>query len=247
MQFFPIKTRAFLPPKDDIYQLIDESIENLQDGDVLVITSKILGIHQGRTVKIKEDTTEEKDKLIYKEADKYIPRNEVPGEYAVLTIKDNTLVASSGIDKSNANGYYVLWPENTNELCKEIVKYLKDKFKIKNLAVISVDSHFIPLRYGATGISTGFWGLEPVIDKRGTKDIFGRELKFTRTNVIDSLAAIAVLLIGEGAESTPMLIIRGAEMVTFSERDTYRDLIIPEGEDMYTPILEKFNDSRPKN
>lgn len=239
MEFIKVKTRKFLTPKDNIYELIDGHLPPLKEGDVLCITSKILGIHQGRTVLIDESNPKQRDQLAKQEAEWYIDRKHVPHGF-LLTIKDYTLIASAGIDKSNSNGYLVLWPKNVNKLLKEIVAYLKKKYKIKKLAAISTDSHVMPLRAGVIGISTGFYGMEPIRDMRGTPDIFGRKLKVTRINIVDALATMGVLMMGEGKEQTPMVIIRNADMVNFTDKSTYRKLAIHPEIDIYKPILKTF-------
>ena len=241
MEFIKIITRAMLPPKDDIYKVIDESVKDVRDSDVLLITSKVLGIHQGRCVKISDSV--DKDKLIVEEADKTITSylKEAPKGYMILTLKDNTLIPSSGIDESNANGYYVLWPREINKQAKEICEYLKKKFSIKKLAVIVTDSHTIPLRRGVMGISIGFYGLNPLKDYRGKPDIFGRPLKFTTSNIVDTLAAMGVLLMGEANEQVPMLIVRGVDFVEFTEKEN-PEFLIPMEEDLYAPLLKVFSD-----
>lgn len=244
MRFIPIKTRPILPPKDDIYPVLDKYLPRLRERDILVITSKVLGIHQGRCVKIKEDTREERDRLVMREAQWHISRKEVPGEYAFLTIKDNTMISSAGIDKSNGRGYYILWPKNTKKLTIEIRKYLKRKFKIKKLGLLVVDSHLIPLRAGLVGVSTAFYGFKPLIDYRGRPDIFGRKLKVSRVNIPDALAAASGILLGQGNEQTPMLIIRGVKFVKFTDRDTTRDLIYPRNRDIYWPLLKAYKKTK---
>lgn len=242
MQFIIVKTRAFLPPRDNIYNLLDNHLPKLSEGDIVVITSKVLAIHQGRCVKIDESI--KKDELIKQEADAYISRRQVPGGKVVLTIKHHTLIPSSGIDESNANGYYILWPKNINSLLKKIHKYLTRRRKIKKLGIITTDSHTIPLRYGVVGISIGFYGFEPLLDYRGKKDIFGRKLMMTQSNIADALAAISVLLMGEGKEKQPIVVIRGADFITFTKRDTWRKIIVPKEIDIYEPLLKVFKQKR---
>jgi F420-0:gamma-glutamyl ligase len=237
MKFIPVKTRPILPPKDNFYTILDSYLPTLKEKDVLFVTSKILAIHQGRCVKIAPDV--DKDKIIIREAERYIPRTENPGGW-LLTIKEHTLIPASGIDESNGNGYYVLWPKNSVDLAKQLCRYLKKKFKLKELAVIVTDSHTTPLRFGVTGISIGFYGLEPAYDYRGKLDIFGRKLKFTKTNIVDATSAMAVLLMGEGDEQTPMVIMRGAKFVKFVNRKTYRKLVMPPEEDIYSPLYKAF-------
>ena len=243
MEFIKVRTRKFLAPKDNFYELLEAHLPPLKNGDVLLITSKVLAIHQGRCVLIDPKNKNQKDILAKQEAGRYITRDKVPHRH-MLTIKDYTLIASAGIDKSNGNGYFVLWPKNTNALLKEIVVYLKKKYKLRDLAAIATDSHLMPLRAGVIGISTGFYGMEPIYDYRGKPDAFGRKLHFTRTNIVDALAAIGVLLMGEGKEQTPMLIIRGADMVKFTPKNAYRKLIITPEQDIYRPLLKAFKKKR---
>lgn len=240
MQFVPIKTRKFLPPQDDIYDLLNFHLPKIREGDILVITSKVLGIHQGRCVKIEKDTFAERNQLIMREADWYIPPSKRKNMRWHLTIKDLTLIADAGIDRSNGRGYYILWPKDTTKLLKEIRNYLRKKYKIKKLGLITIDSHLVPLRAGTMGISTGFYGFEPLRDYRGTPDIFGRKLKYTRANIVDPLAAISALIIGEGNEQTPMLLIRGVKFIKFTDKNTTAKLVYPPHMDIYKPLLKVY-------
>lgn len=238
MEIIAVKTRIVKPPKDDIYNVIDEFCPTLKEKDIFLITSKILAIHQGRCIKI--SSIKNKDDLIKKEADVFIPRKESPKKYVVLTIKNNTLISSAGIDKSNSNGYYALWPKNPEKEAKKICEYLKNKFSLKKLAVIITDSHSIPMRYGCMGISIGFYGLNPLKNYIGKEDIFGYMMKVSRSNIIDGLAVMGVLLMGEGSEQKPIAIIRGANFVEFTNKETYKDLLIPIKNDMFYPLLKNF-------
>jgi F420-0:gamma-glutamyl ligase len=236
-----IKTRVLKPPQDNLYEALDSSLTDLQEGDVLCITSKVLSIHQGRCVKIEPSLN--KDDLVRQEAEQYLPgtanKAGVP-----LTLKEHTLIPSAGIDESNAAGYYILWPINSTAAAREICQHLKQKNNLAKLAVIITDSHTIPLRWGVVGISIGFWGLNPLHDYRGQPDIFGRKLTMTQTNVVDALAATAVLIMGEGSEQTPLVIIRGADFVQFTERNMKSEFIIPPELDLYAPLLKVFYDYR---
>jgi F420-0:gamma-glutamyl ligase len=239
IECIPIKTRTLYPPQDNIYSVIDESLLTLQENDVLIVTSKIVAIHQGRCIPINE--VPNKDDLIKQEAEYFIPRSEVPFAAATLTIKENTLIPSAGIDESNANGYYILWPTKSSTFAKELCLYLKKKYTLKNLAVIITDSHTVPLRWGVLGCAIGFYGLEPLYDYRGKTDIFGRELKMTQQNIVDALAVISVVAMGEGNEQTPIAIVRGAQFVQFTNQETYPQFIIPKEEDIYKPLLDRFH------
>ena len=237
MKFIPVKTRKILPPKDDLYAVLDASLPKLREGDVVFITSKVLAIHQGRCTKIGKGVN--KKNLIKSEADAFIEDKNSYWDF-ILTIKDSTLIPSAGIDESNGNGYYILWPKNTNKLLKEIRDYLKKKFKIKKLALVATDSHAVPLRWGVSGISTGFYGMEPLWDRRGASDVFGRKLEYTKVNVPDALAATAVLLMGEAGERTPVVILRGAQRIQFTNKSTWHKITIRPEKDIYAPLLRKL-------
>lgn len=235
MKIIPIKTRIVKLPKDNIFDIFD----NLEicDGDILAITSKIISIHQGRCIPI--DSVKSKDDLIIKEADYFIPRKDVPGNAAVLTIKNSNLIASAGIDENKSAGYYILLPDKPEKIAKEICLYLKKKFSLKKLAVIITDSHTIPLRFGVIGFSIGFFGLDPFIkyfDKNG------EEIIASRVNAVDSLAAAAVLEMGEQSEQTPLAIIRDAHNIKFTNEETFQQTVMAFEKDIYYPVLKNFKE-----
>ena len=240
LEIIPIKTKKFLPPKDGLYAGLKQHLPKLKSGDVLVIASKVLAIHQWRCVKKSDVLENQKSEIIKHESDYSLPKHKVGTSDIILTIKDNVLIPSAGIDESNANGYYILWPKNTNRLLKQIWTFLKKRDGIKNLAVIAADSHTTPLRWGTSGIAIGFFGLQPLRDYRGKKDIFGRKLKYTQSNVVDTLANLGVQVMGEGQEQTPLVIIRGAKFVKFTDKDSYKKFIIAPKKDLYYPLLKIF-------
>ena len=169
--FIPVRTRLVRPPRDDISDILD-SLPELREKDIVFITSKILGIHQGRCVPC--DGVDKTD-LIKREADRYLSYTHRGGFNVNLTVTDNVLIPAAGIDASNAGGYYVMWPKNVDALCADIRKRLCAKHGLRDLGVVSTDSHTTPLRYGVTGISTGLAGVEPLKDLRGRADLFGHK------------------------------------------------------------------------
>jgi dihydrofolate synthase / folylpolyglutamate synthase len=237
MQFIPVHTRIFSPPQDDIYKLFKESLPLLQEGDIVFVTSKIVSIHQGRC--LKQELGVNKDDLIRQEAERYLPGS-VNSAGVPLTIKEHTLIPAAGIDESNANGYYILWPKEVNRMAEEFCRWLKNEYSLKNLAVIITDSHTIPLRWGVMGISIGFYGLKPLKDYRGVLDIFGRQLKITQVNIVDAIAAMATLLMGEGAEQIPIVILRDTDFIEFTDKPTHKEFVIPADMDLYAPLLKIF-------
>lgn len=238
MKVKAIKTRKFLPPKDDLWKLL-KKIKLLKENSVVVITSKVVAIGEGRCVPLKKAT---KDELAIKEADQYLPREKSPNGVILHTIKNNMLVASSGIDESNGADYFILWPKDPKKSAKKIREFLRKKFKIKNLGVIITDSRLVPLRRGVVGISIGYFGFKPLRDYRGKKDLFGRKFEMETSNLPDSLATAAVLEMGEGSESTPIAIITEINGIEFIQKE-YKPKSFDESfeisskEDMFYPFL----------
>ncbi len=95
----------------------------------------------------------------------------------------------------------------------------------------------MPLRAGVVDIALGDAGFKGLRDYRGTKDVFGRKLKFTQTDIADSLATAAVLTMGEGKEQRPLCIIEGAP-VEFCEKVNRNELKIALKDDMYRPLFK---------
>lgn len=233
-----IKTRKFLPPQDNLWDLLSV-IKELEENSVVAVTSKVVAISEGRCVLFFKTT---KDELAVKEADKYIPREMSPGGWILHTIKNNMLIASGGVDESNGSGYYILWPKNPQQSVKKIWLFLRKKFKVQNLGVIITDSRLVPLRRGVVGIAIAYYGFKPLKDYRGKKDIFGRVFKMETSNLPDSLATAAVVVMGEGAETQPIAIIKNCPGVEFIQHEfkpkTLDDSFeIPEKEDMFYPFL----------
>lgn len=215
-------------------QLLDEYIPKLKNKDILVITSKIVAIGQGRTVKITKST--DRIALIKQEADYFCP-----GQPSAMTVKDHTLTPFSGIDRSNANGYYVLWPKKPHQEAKKIWQYLTKKFKLKKLGVIISDSYCLPFRWGHLGIAIGFFGINPLYSYAGKKDIFGRKLVRHNQNFVDALAGLAVIHMGEGDEQTPLCLVRGFSKINFNQKDYSHSFYIDPQDDLYTPLLKNLN------
>lgn len=231
-----------MPPKDSLLPFLRESLRRtkLKEKSIVVIASKIVAIGQGRCAKL--DDVKEKDDLIKKEADWYLERDSVPGRLIMLTIKNNLLIATAGIDESNGNGYFILWPEKPFEAAKEIQRFLKKEYSLKKVGVIIADSHSIPCRRGIIGACLSYFGFFPLKDYRGKKDIFGREMKFSQANIADSLAAAAVIAMGEGKEQTPLAVIEGMDFVSFKPGNPLKSepLAIAPKEDLYFPFIHNI-------
>lgn len=222
-----ITTRVFREG-EPLVPFILEHVRRLPDGAVLVVTSKIVALAEGRTAPLAE-----KRRLIREEAELV-----VPAKYATLTVKDGMVMASAGIDESNADGKLVLLPRDSYVAARRIRAALKKRFRLKRLGVLVTDSRLMPLRAGVTGVAMGYAGFKGIRDYRGTPDIFGRILHHSRTDVADSLATAAVLEMGEGAERRPLCLITGAT-VEFTERVSRKELAIDVRDDLYGPLYAR--------
>ncbi|MFZ2587140.1 MAG: coenzyme F420-0:L-glutamate ligase [Alphaproteobacteria bacterium] len=158
----------------------------------------------------------------------------------MLTIIHNALIASAGIDQSNSAGYLTLLPKDPTASAKKIWSWLKDEYGLQNIAVIVTDSHCTPLRWGTSGIAIGAYGINPLRDYRGTKDLFGYVMKVSQSNMLDPLASAAVNLMGEGNEQTPVVIVRNWPGVVFREDDIWKDFVIEPKADVFWPLLQVF-------
>lgn len=236
----PIKTRPLVPPEDDLFGVMRDTLPPLSENTVLAVTSKVVSIWQGRCVP--KAAYPDKDDLIKKEADRFLSRDFVPNRWVMHTLKYNLFIPSAGIDESNANGYYILWPRDPMGTAKQIWDWAREAYGVKDLGVIITDSHTIPMRRGTLGISLAHHGFVPIRDYRGEKDIFGREFIIQVADIADGLAAAAVLAMGEGRETTPLVVITDAPFVDFTERayaptKPFSSFEIEKEEDMYYPLF----------
>lgn len=237
MKVTPIKTKK-VEVGDKLFDILDKSLPKLHEKDVVVITSKIIAITQGRV--IKNDGKLTKHDVMLKEADYYLPEEYV--NYGIyMTIKNNFIVASAGVDESNGHGYFILWPEKFTQTTNEIWKYLRKKHKIKHLGIVMSDSKIIPMRKGTSGVGLAWCGFKPLRDYIGKPDIFGHDLRVTKASLIDGIAASAVLNMGEGKEQTPLAIVSEISNIEFVNRTPSKkeldEMSISKDEDVYGKIL----------
>jgi putative folate metabolism gamma-glutamate ligase len=213
MRVTAVKTRIVEAGSIDITELLVESLKGVPERSVIAITSKVVSLCEGNALPVSDYN---KDDLIEKEADLFIPRSD--SKYSVyLTIKNNMLVPTAGIDESNTNGYYVLWPKDPQESANRCWEFVRKHFGIKHVGIIITDSTSNPMRLGVTGRSIASCGFSPVTFKIGHTDLFGRPLGQTRINVADALAASAVLVMGESDEQTPVALIEDLPFAEFSD------------------------------
>jgi coenzyme F420-0:L-glutamate ligase len=235
MKVQAIKTRVFRP-NENLLRFIENYLPKIKDGDIIVVTSKIVALSEGRLVKKIDENT--KIKIIRQES-----KHVLPTKYVYLTIKDGQIIANAGIDESNANGQLIMLPKNSFKTADLIRNHFKKAHKLKNLGIIITDSCCLPLRAGITGLALGYAGFRGLKDYRQLRDIFGQPFKYSRVDVADSLATAAVLLMGEGNEQQPLAIINEAP-VEFSNRVNKNELTINPKEDIFYPLLKNLHEKK---
>ncbi len=243
MKISAIQTHKITEQDKSIFAILEQYIDHLSENSVIAVTSKIISICEGNILKIENDE-KLKDRLIEENSQYYLPRS--GNKYNVsFTVTNNILSASAGIDESNGNGFYILWPKNPQESANRIREYLIEKFGVRNLGVIITDSKTTPLRWGVTGIALAHSGFNALYDYIGQDDLFGRPFVYEKLNIADSLAATAVLEMGEGSEQTPLAVIENIKNIEFQNRNPSQeeldDLRISLDDDLFAPFLKNAN------
>jgi putative folate metabolism gamma-glutamate ligase len=203
MLVMTIKTHK-IQPGESIFNLLDTYVTGLYENCVVAIASKIISICENQL--LLKNEVKNKMTAIHKESEYCFATPQKQTDFC-LTLKNHRLIPNAGIDESNCNNFYVLLPKKPQLTAKKIWEYLRKKHHLKTLGIIITDSNITPLRAGVTGIAIGWCGFRPIYSYIGKKDIFGRTLKVTQINLLDSLATTATLVMGEGGEQTPIAII----------------------------------------
>jgi coenzyme F420-0:L-glutamate ligase len=217
--FVPIKTPRKSAPFN-LGELVERSIgKELQDGDILVVSSKFIAVSEGRVVDlgtvIPSDYATSLSKglnmppelceLVIRESDGVV--GGVSG--FMLTLKEGLLTPNAGIDKSNIeHGKVVLYPRRPLESASALVEEMRFRRGV-DIGVIVSDSRLMPTRRGTVGVALAAAGIEAVVDLRGKPDLFGNVLKVTSQAIADDLCSGAQVVMGEANESIPIVLVRG--------------------------------------
>lgn len=241
MELMTIKTPP-LYPGDDLLSILKTCLPPLNEGDVLVITSKIISMWENNGVILSKDKVQDKNALIAHESQCYLPPTQDVKHPFCLTMTHNILIPSAGIDESNGDGAYILYPKNPFEAAARLWSFLRSTWHLNTVGVIISDSHTTPLRRGVVGIALSWCGFEAIMSYKGQPDCFGRPLAFTSRNNVDGLASSAVFMMGEGNEQTPLCVIKNAPRLVFQEHpptlQEINNFCIPMEEDLYAPLLQ---------
>jgi putative folate metabolism gamma-glutamate ligase len=227
---------------DDICQIIADSISELPERSVVVIASKLFSTCEGRFVPKTTDDKNEKHNLVRQEADLYTEPHS--SKYnLMLAIKDNWMFVNAGIDESNANDQYLLWPADRQASINKVWQFVREHYGVKEVGVTMSDSSSIPLNWGVVGHAIAYCGFEPLKSYIGKPDLFGRLMKMEQVNVMQSVTTAAVLEMGEGAEQTPLGVVCEIKDIVFQNHPPTAEeldaLKIEIEDDAYAPILSK--------
>lgn len=253
MIVFPIKTRI-ITEDDNLLDVLLEGLSSIgieiQDNDIITVAETPLGTTEGRVVNLKDvpvskeatilaekyELLPEVAQLIIQEADDIL--GGIP--HVVLTIKNNTLMANAGIDKSNVPpGFASLLPLDSRLSAEKLREEVRKRTG-KSIGVMVIDSRTQPLRLGNIGMALGVAGFRPVADDRGRKDLFGNELRITRRAIADNLASACTAVMGESNESIPAVLIRDAPAEFVNQSFDSSEMWISPSECMYMAIFDQW-------
>ena len=237
MQVIAIKTATVKAGDQDIFTFLDQNLEHLEENSLLAITSKVVSLCENNVLPL----TLDKETLLQEHADYYLPKEH--RKLGSCTITHHAFIGGAGIDESNADGHYVLLPKDAQASAWSIYLYLKKRFDLQNLGVIITDSHSTPMRRGASGITLAYAGFHGLKDYRGTPDLFGRNLVMEQANITDALAATAVLMMGEGNEQTPLVLMSELPLnIIFSDTapsdEERKEFFVNLEDDIFSPLFD---------
>ena len=222
LQIIPIHLKNDIRPADNLVELLlSSSKSTFENGDILVVSQKIISKHEGRVVNIESIIPSELSIGIASAYDKdpklvqaILSESEriVRMEHGVIIVqtKHGFVCANAGIDESNVeNGYATLLPNNSDKSAQEIrLKILQQTGK--KIAVIISDTFGRPFRMGQTDHAIGVSGMDTILHYEGTSDTFGKLLRVTATAIVDELCSAAELVMGK-TKKTPAAIIKNFE------------------------------------
>lgn len=208
----------------DLAALIAGAVPDLADGDIVVITSKVVSKAEGRLV------SADRDEAIDAETVRVVARR---GPARIVETRHGLVLAAAGVDNSNTPpGTVALLPEDPDGSARRIRKALRERCGVR-IGVVVTDTMGRPWRIGQTDTAIGAAGLLPVRDHRGQADTFGTPMEVTIAAVADELAAAGDLVKGK-ASGIPVAVVRGlADLVTDADGPGARVLIRPPAEDMF--------------
>ena len=242
IQIIPVKIKEDVQPNDDIIEMILSSSKiSINDGDVLVLSQKIISKREGRIINLNSiipselsvgiASAYEKDPRLV-EAVLSESKRIVRMEHGVLIVqtRHDFICANAGIDESNVEkGFVTLLPIDPDKSAKKIRDAIL-QLTGKNVAVIISDTFGRPFRLGQTDHAIGIAGIESIKNYEGKPDTFGKIMRVTAIAVVDELCAAAELVMGK-IEKSPAAIIKNYNFNM--KNDNITSIIRDEKEDLF--------------
>lgn len=200
----------------------------LLDGDVLVVTQKVVSKAEGRLVAVDADDPLSHKRLVEEEAARIVRRR---GDLIITETKHGFICANSGVDLSNVErGYAALLPLDSDRSARRIVDIVRARLGV-TVGVIVSDTFGRVWRKGLTDVAIGVAGVAGVVDLRGTPDALGRTMQVTEVAVADELAGAAELVMGK-SNGVPVAVVRGVDP-EWLRPSAIGELIRPPTEDLF--------------
>jgi coenzyme F420-0:L-glutamate ligase/coenzyme F420-1:gamma-L-glutamate ligase len=213
-------------PGDDLAAIIADAAD-LRDGDVLVVTQKVVSKAEDRLVDIDPEVGHKP--LVERESVRVLRRR---GDLVISETEHGFVCANAGIDLSNVEaGRAALLPVDSDRSARRIRDALTHRFGV-DVAVVVSDTFGRPWRRGVTDVAIGCAGLRPVVDLRGTTDTLGRELQVTEVAVVDEIASAAELVMGK-ADGVPVAVVRGIDPSWFGDGGVVADVVRDPADDLF--------------
>jgi coenzyme F420-0:L-glutamate ligase / coenzyme F420-1:gamma-L-glutamate ligase len=224
----PVTGMTEIRPGDDLAGLIVRHGQ-LADGDVVVVTQKIVSKAEGRLVEVDPDDPGARVDLIEKEAVRVLRRR---GELLITETRHGFVCANSGVDFSNvASGWAALLPEDSDRSARRIRDGIRGATGLE-VGVIVSDTFGRTWRQGVTDVAIGCAGVAAVVDLRGTTDALGRELQATEVCVADEIASAAELVMGK-ASGIPVAVVRGVNPQWLRRGSVADEIVRSPAEDLF--------------
>ncbi|MGW4497173.1 coenzyme F420-0:L-glutamate ligase [Micromonospora sp. NPDC004336] len=208
LEILPVPGIGHVSEGDDLAALIATAAPWLRDGDVLVVTSKIVSKAEGRLVDVPADGPERlaaRDEVLAAETARVVATR---GATRIVQTHHGFVMASAGIDASNVDKTrLVLLPADPDASARALRAALRDRYHV-DVAVIVSDTMGRPWRNGLTDVALGVAGMDAIRDHRGEVDPYGNELQLTQMAVVDELAGAGELIKGK-CDQVPVAVVRG--------------------------------------
>ena len=228
LEIIPIEGMPEIRPGDRLAPLLADCAQ-LADGDVLVVTQKVVSKAEGRMVAVDPDDHAAYAAIVEAECVRVLRRR---GDLVIGETSAGFVCANAGIDRSNVpDGFVTLLPVDADRSARRIRDGLRASPGVE-VGVIVSDTFGRTWRQGVTDVAIGCAGIAAVIDLRGTADAMGRPIEVTEVAVADELASAAELVMGK-ATGVPAAIIRGVDRSWFRDASVRAEIIRPPAEDLF--------------